>query len=80
VILTTEIETDMANLVLRKDSITLAQALKASGIADTGGQAKYLVRSGEVLVNDVVEIQPGKKLRLGDRYRLGQGEEWLLTQ
>jgi ribosome-associated protein len=70
----------MANLALRKETITLAQALKASGLADSGGQAKYLVRSGEVLVNGVVETQPGRKLRVGDRYRLGNGEEWSLTQ
>jgi ribosome-associated protein len=70
----------MANLVLRKETITLAQALKASGLADTGGHAKFLVRSGDVLVNGVVETQPGRKLRVGDRYRLGRGEEWSLTQ
>ena len=70
----------MANLVLRKETITLAQALKASGLADTGGQAKFLVRSGDVFVNDAIETQPGRKLRRGDRYRLGQGEEWCLTR
>jgi ribosome-associated protein len=70
----------MANLALRKETITLAQALKASRLADTGGQAKFLVRSGNVFVNDAVETQSGRKLRLGDRYRLGQGEEWCLTR
>lgn len=38
-------------LALRGDYITLAQALKVVGAADTGGQAKILVRSGDIRVN-----------------------------
>jgi len=79
VILRNAEETNMATLTLRNDSITLAQALKASGLADTGGQAKHLVRSGDVVVNDAVETQPGRKLRPGDRFRLGKGEEWTVS-
>ena len=42
----------------------------------SGGQAKHLVRSGTVTVNDSVETQPGRKLRAGDRFRVGEGDEW----
>ena len=45
----------MPTLPLRGDYITLAQAVKAAGLADTGGQAKYRVRSGEFQVNGAVE-------------------------
>jgi ribosome-associated protein len=69
----------MPTLTLRGDHITLAQAVKAAGLADTGGQAKYVVRSGVVQVNGSVEEQPGRKLRAGDRFRIGDGEEWVIA-
>jgi ribosome-associated protein len=65
-------------LSLRGDYITLAQAVKAAGLADTGGQAKYMVREGDVLVNGIVETQPGRKLRAGDRFEV-QGREWTVV-
>ncbi len=46
--------------------ITLGQFMKVAGVASTGGEAKYLVASGEVRVNGVVETQRGRKLRPGD--------------
>ena len=66
----------MKKLSLRGDHITLAQALKVAGLADTGGQAKLLVRAGVVTVNDVVTTQPGRKLVEGDRFRVQEGVEW----
>jgi len=69
-----------AVLVLRGDHITLAQALKAVGLAGTGGQAKHLVREGGVTVNGVSETQPGRKLRAGDRFGCAGGGEWTITR
>lgn len=46
--------------------MTLGQALKASGIAGTGGEAKVLVQFGEVTVNGEVETRRGRKLESGD--------------
>jgi ribosome-associated protein len=66
----------MNELPLRGEHITLAQALKAAGLADSGGQAKHLVRAGAVTVNDVAETQPGRKLYPGDRFRVADGAEW----
>ena len=68
-----------ATLRLKSDYITLAQALKAIGLAGTGGQAKYLARQGSVTVNGVVETQPGRKLHAGDRIGLGDGVECTIT-
>jgi ribosome-associated protein len=70
----------MPTLTLRGDRITLAQALKAAGVASSGGQAKHLVRSGTVRVNDVVVIQPGRKLSPGDRFRVAKEEEWTIGE
>jgi ribosome-associated protein len=69
----------MPSVTLRGDHITLAQALKAAGLTDSGGQAKNLVRDGLAAVNGVVEKQPGRKLRAGDRFRVEDGEEWTVT-
>ena len=57
----------MADFVLTEEYITLAQVLKAVGIAGSGGEAKNLARSGIASVNGTPEMQPGKKLRVGDR-------------
>ena len=52
--------------------ITLGQALKAAGIAGTGGEAKILVQTGEVLVNGEVETRRGRRLRDGDVVEVGE--------
>ena len=66
----------MTTLPLRNEHITLAQALKAAGLAESGGQAKHLVRSGAIMVNGVAETQPGRKLFAGDRFAVQGGPEW----
>lgn len=45
---------------------TLGQALKLGNVASTGGEAKVLVQSGEVLVNGEVETRRGRRLEAGD--------------
>ena len=66
-------------LALRGDHITLAQAVKAVGLADTGGQAKILVREGTFTVNGQPASQPGLKLRAGDRFGVAGGRQWTIT-
>ena len=68
----------MNTLPLRGDHITLAHAVKAVGLADSGGQAKHLVRGGSVQVNGVIETRPGRKLAAGDRIHVA-GEEWTVV-
>ena len=51
--------------------ITLGQALKASKLVGSGGEAKVLVQSGEVLVNGEVETKRGRRLRAGDVVEVG---------
>jgi ribosome-associated protein len=69
----------MPTLPLRGDHITLAQAVKAAGFADSGGQAKHLVREGGVTVNGEPATQPGRKLVAGDRFRVGDEPEWIVA-
>jgi ribosome-associated protein len=68
------------SLPLRGEQITLAQAVKAVGLADSGGQAKHLVRGGGVTVNGEVETRPGRKLTAGDRFSAGGETEWLIER
>ncbi len=50
---------------------TLGQALKVTGIAGTGGEAKVLIQFEEVLVNGEVEERRGRKLQSGDVVEVG---------
>lgn len=47
--------------------IELIQLLKAEGIAQTGGHAKFIVDEGEVVRNGEVELRKRAKLIIGDR-------------
>ena len=46
--------------------IRLDALLKLGGALDTGGQAKFVIQNGEVLVNGAVCTMRGKKMRDGD--------------
>ena len=49
-----------------KDYIELNAFIKLKNIATSGGQAKQIIRSGDVLVNNIVETRNKKKLFEGD--------------
>lgn len=52
----------MEIIKLREDYIKLGQALKATGLVDSGVTAKNVILDGLVKVNGKVEIKRGKKL------------------
>jgi ribosome-associated protein len=52
---------------LVKTYIKLDQFLKWQGIAQTGGEAKIIIKQGMVEVNGEEEIRRGRKLVTGDR-------------
>ena len=56
----------MEIIKLRDDYIKLGQALKASGLVESGVDAKFVIQDGMVKVNGQVEIKRGKKLYNGD--------------
>lgn len=56
----------MEIIKIKDDYIKLGQALKLSGMCDSGVEAKLLIGDGRVQVNGSVELQRGKKLYHGD--------------
>lgn len=52
------------------EPITLNDFIKTSGLVGTGGQAKMLIQSGEVMVNGVWETRRRRKLLPGDAVEL----------
>ncbi len=57
--------------LLRGEHITLDALLKATGLVGSGGHAKLLITSGDVLVDGSPETRRGRKLR---------GGEWVSVQ
>ena len=53
------------DLQLRGDFIELDKLLKATGLADSGGQARALIAAGEVRVDGEVELRKTAKMRAG---------------
>ncbi len=56
-------------LALRGDYIELDKLLKATGLADSGGQARALISAGEVQVDGQVELRKTAKMRAGQVVR-----------
>ena len=56
--------------IIRGEYIELMQLLKACGIAQTGGEAAFLIGEGEVFCNDEVEFRKRRKLRPSDSVRV----------
>lgn len=67
------------DLQLRGDHITLDALLKATGLAASGGDAKALITSGQVLVDGLSELRRGRKLRAGQVVDLGTQRVRLLA-
>ena len=53
------------------ETIRLGQYLKFLGLVGTGGEAKYLIQSGEVQVNGEVETRRKRQLKAGDQVTVG---------
>lgn len=56
----------MEIIYLKDDFIKLGQALKLSGLAESGVDAKFAIQDGQVKVNGQTQLQRGKKLYDGD--------------
>jgi ribosome-associated protein len=56
---------------IRGEVIRLGELLKLAGVVGTGGEAKHLLASTEVLVNGEPDNRRGRQLRVGDEVRLG---------
>ena len=54
-------------MAIFNDFIKLDQFLKLMGVVQSGGEAKIVIRNGEVEVNGKIEFRRGRKLMVGDR-------------
>lgn len=56
----------MEEFKLKDEFIKLGQLLKATGLVESGVEAKIVIQNGEVKLNGAVETQRGKKIVAGD--------------
>jgi len=56
-------------------AIAVDALLKFAGVAGTGGEAKYRIQAGQVMVNGVTETRRGRKLAPGDRVRIVDADD-----
>lgn len=54
------------NIQITTEYIRLDQLLKFSGLAESGGDAKYIILNENILLNGGRVTQRGKKVRPGD--------------
>jgi ribosome-associated protein len=59
------------DLELRGDYIELDKLLKATGLADSGGQARAFITAGEVRVDGQLELRKTAKMRAGQVVEFG---------
>lgn len=59
-------KTEIKTIEISTEEIKLDQFLKWANITSSGGEAKELIASGVVTVNNVVETRRGRKLRSED--------------
>ncbi len=62
-----------------REKLRLDQFLKLCGIADTGGQAKLMIQSGEVQVNGELETRRRRRLVSADVVEV-DGKEYPLNE
>ena len=62
----------MREVELAKEPVELYKLLKFEGLAASGGEAKYFISEGNVLVNGEVETRKRKKIVSGDIIELGE--------
>jgi len=58
-------------IFIKGEHIKLDSLLKFASVASTGGEAKYLIQSGEVFVDGILSVQRGKKIKSGSVVRCG---------
>jgi len=56
----------MRKVEITKEPLELYKLLKLEGIVGSGGEAKFVINDGQVLVNGEVETRKRKKIVSGD--------------
>ena len=66
-------------MAILNDFIKLDQFLKLMGVVQSGGEAKMIIRNGDVEVNGKIEHRRGRKLVAGDRI-ICHGKEFVVER
>lgn len=61
----------MEEIRIDTDYIKLDQFLKLVNLVDSGGQAKFIIKNGEVQVNKEIVYERGRKIKKGDSVTVG---------
>ena len=62
----------MREIEISKESIELYKILKFENVVASGGEAKYAISEGQVIVNGKVETRKRKKIFSGDVVEFGE--------
>ena len=68
------------SITIKDEFIKLGQALKLSGEADTGVDAKFIIEDGKVKVNGETELRRGRKLYNGDTFTINNDEITVISK
>lgn len=68
----------MVEITIETEFIRLDQLLKFAGIAGTGGESKFLIKDGQIKVNDEVVYERGKKIKKGDKVEVSRQEIFIV--
>ncbi|MCI5150523.1 MAG: RNA-binding S4 domain-containing protein [Candidatus Electrothrix sp. MAN1_4] len=66
----------MLTVTIRDEYIELYKLLKLANLADSGGQAKYVISEGFVRVNGEMDTRKRRKTRVGDTVEYGGGDRF----
>lgn len=69
----------METIIIDTEFIKLDSFLKLTGLCDTGGLAKTVIKEGLVKVNGEIETRRGKKLYKGDKISF-DGNEFVIGE
>lgn len=62
----------METVMIETESINLDQLLKWANVVSSGGEAKHLIITGQVMLNNEVETRRGKKVFKNDIIVVGE--------
>lgn len=68
----------MEEIKIETDYIKLDQFLKLANLVGSGGEAKFLIKDGQVKVNDEIAYERGKKIKKGDTVSLGGDNTYIV--